>query len=266
MRIVTVLLAGLPWVAPLLAEVESGHARAGLRSGLSSYRPGRPLPVAIRMVVDPGWHSYWVNPGEGGMPLKAVWTLPAGWRVGDLKQPVPRRFMTGALPGFGYEGEVVFLTELLPPADAAGVADCKVKLSWLTCSDDACVPGKVELALTVPQGDGAAGVDAPEIDAAAAKIPVALEGLALELVEQGATLRFLLRGPTGFDPSDCDVFVATPQVVNPADRTSFVREGEVWIAEFRKNEYAADPVSLVDVVLAGGKLVRPVAVTWRREK
>jgi len=264
MKFTTLLAAGLPWVAPLSAGVKSGHASASLLQGADSYQAGRPVPVAIRLAIDPGWHSYWVNPGEGGMPLKALWTLPPGWQAGALRQPVPKRFMTGELPGFGYEGEVLFLTELLPPAGASGMADLKVKLSWLTCDDDSCVPGSAELPLSLPAGDGAAGAGAPRIAAAAAKIPAALDGLVLEVGEKGARLDFSLRGPEGFDPTGCEVFVATPQVVDPAEPPVFRQQAGIWTASARKNEYASAPATLVEVVLAGGKLVRPVTVTWRR--
>jgi len=263
MKITTLLAASLPWVAPLSAGVKSGHASASLLQGSDSYQAGRPVTVAIRLSIEPGWHSYWVNPGEGGMPLKALWTLPPGWQAGGLRQPVPKRFMTGELPGFGYEGEVLFLTELLPPAGASGVADLKVKVSWLTCNDDSCVPGSAELSGSLPAGDGGPGAEAPRIAAAAAMIPAPLEGLALEVVEQGGRLDFLLRGPEGFDPTGCEVFIATPQVVDPAEAPVFQRQGEVWAASARKNEYASAPATRVELVLAGGKLVRPVTVAWR---
>jgi thiol:disulfide interchange protein DsbD len=260
------MLAGLSFTSLWAADVKSGHATAGLVAGVTSYRPGVVVPVVIRLTMDPGWHSYWINPGEAGLPLKARWTLPEGWQAGELRQPLPKRFMTGELAGFGYEGEALFLVDLTPPAGAAGEARCQVKLSWLTCNDSSCVPGKAELELTLPAGDGAPSPDAALLEKAAARMPRPLEGLVLDVVDQGKTLRLSLRGPADFDPTGCEVFVATPQVVDPAARPAFVREGGHWSAVVRKNEYADGPATLVELVLAGGKLSKPVSVLWRSEK
>lgn len=265
-RLPILMLAGLSLAAPSLADVQSGHATAGVVAGLSSYRPGEAVPVALRLTMEPGWHSYWINPGEAGVPLKAVWTLPEGWKAGELRQPVPKRFTTGGLAGFGYEGEALFLVDLIPPATAAGEARCRVKLSWLTCNDDSCVPGTAELDLALPAGDGSASPEAARLAAAAEGMPRPLEGLRLEVEDRGATLRLSLRGPAGFDPTGCEVFVATPQAVDPAERPAFVREDGLWVAVVRKNEYAEGPAALLELVLAGGKISRPTSVLWRAAK
>lgn len=266
MRFPMLMLAGLSLATPLQADVKSGRATAGLLAGASSYRPGGAVPVAVRLAMDPGWHSYWINPGEAGMPLKAVWTLPEGWQAGELRQPVPKRFMTGELAGFGYEGEVLFLVDLIPPAGAAGDARCQVKLSWLTCNDSSCVPGRAELELTLPAGDGSPSPQAALLAAAAERLPRPLDGLVLDVVDQGKTLRFSLRGPESFDPAGCEVFVATPQAVDPAERPVFARDGGGWTTVVRKNEYAEGPATLVELVLAGGKISKPVRVLWRAAK
>ena len=31
-------------------------------------RPGHAALIGFRMVPEPGWHSYWSNPGEAGFP------------------------------------------------------------------------------------------------------------------------------------------------------------------------------------------------------
>lgn len=266
LRTPILILAGLALVSPLRADLKSGHAAAGLLTGLRSYRPGQAVPVVLRLTMDPGWHSYWVNPGEAGVPLKAKWTLPAGWQAGELRQPVPKRFATGGLVGFGYEGEALFLVDLTPPVEAAGDAHCRVKLSWLTCNDDSCVPGTVELDLLLPAGDGSASPEAALATAAAERMPRTLDGLRLEVEDQGESLRLTLRGPEGFDPTGSEVFFATPQAVDPAERPVFVREGGLWSSVVRKNEYAEGPVALLEVVLAGGKIFRPTSVLWRAAK
>lgn len=85
-----------------IAAVRSGKAEVDWLSVSATVAPGKPVQTALRLVVDPGWHTYWENPGEGGMGISVKWDLPAGWTAGALEHPVPQRFMTGELAGFGY--------------------------------------------------------------------------------------------------------------------------------------------------------------------
>ena len=39
------------------------------------------------MRTRPGWHGYWLNPGDAGLPMSVEWTLPAGWSVGAAALP-----------------------------------------------------------------------------------------------------------------------------------------------------------------------------------
>ena len=266
MKISVLLAAGLPLVAPLFAAVKSGHAEAELMAGVSTYEAGKTFQVAIRLKVDPGWHTYWINAGVGGMPVKATWTLPEGWTAGELQQPVPKRFMTGDLPGFGYEGETVFLVDLTPPAGATGEAECKVKLAWLTCDDRACVPGDAELSVKLPAGDGKTGKGAELVKAAEQKIPVKKElGFMVREHRDSLVLLFIDAGET--DLSDVSAFPATPDVVDPTDPIKIGnRTIDTWMASVKKSEYAEGPVTQLDIVVAGGKLKQPLLLSWRAEK
>ena len=124
MKLPILMATALPLFSNVFAGVKSGHAEAELLSGVSSFQVGKPVPLGIRLKFDPGWHGYWINPGEAGMPLSAKWTLPEGWKAGELRHPVPKSFKTGELSGFGYEGEAVYLVDLVPPAGASDAAEC----------------------------------------------------------------------------------------------------------------------------------------------
>lgn len=264
MKISALVAVGLPFVTIASAAEKSGHAEASLLRGTASYQAGKPVPLGIKLDIDPGWHGYWINPGEGGMPLSAKWTLPEGWKAGELRHPVPKRFMTGELPGFGYEGEAVYLVDLIPPEDASGEAEVKVKLSWLTCSDDACVPGNAELSLTLSAGDGAAGEHAAALAEAGKTIPREAEGMKLDVKEAEGRISLRLSAPEGTDLAGVSVFPATPQVVDAAAPISFALKEGIWSAEVPKNEYADGEIALLDIVLAGGGLERPLVVSWRK--
>lgn len=266
MKFSLLMAASLPFLSTALAGVKSGHAEAELISGSASYQAGKPVAVGIKLKFDTGWHGYWINPGEAGMPLSAKWTLPEGWKAGELRNPVPKRFKTGELSGFGYEGEAVYRVDLTPPASATGEAEFKVKLSWLTCNDSACVPGDVELSLKLPAGDGAAGPAAEAIAAAEKKMPVPAKDASLGLKESGNTLTLTLTGPESLDLTGAKAYPATPQVVADTAELVFERKEGDWVAEAPKNEYAEGEIALLDIVIHGGKVAEPISVAWRAAK
>lgn len=266
MKLSLLMAASLPFLSTATAGVKSGHAEAELISGNTSYQARKPVPVGIRLKIDTGWHGYWINPGEAGMPLSAKWTLPDGWKAGELRNPVPKRFKTGELSGYGYEGEAVYLVELTPPAGASGEADFKVKLSWLTCNDSACVPGDVELSLKLPAGDAAAGPAAGMIAAAEKKMPAPAKDTALTLKEAGGILTLTVTGPDSLDLTGAKAFPATPQVVADTSDLVFERKEGAWVAQAPKNEYAEGQIPLLDIVIYGGKVADPISVAWRAAK
>lgn len=118
----------------------------------SDFEAGKPLNIAIRMEISDGWHSYWKNPGDSGMPLQINWNLPEGFTVSEIKWPAPERFEFEGLVSYGYENEVIFLTEITPPASYIKDKDAKIEatMRWLVCSDSMCLPGEKEISLSQP--------------------------------------------------------------------------------------------------------------------
>lgn len=245
-----------------LAAVRSGKAEADWISTSGTAEAGKPVQTAVRLVLDAGWHTYWKNPGEGGMEISVKWELPEGWTAGELEQPVPKRFMTGDLPGFGYEGTVVFPVTFTAPAGFSGEAKLKGKVSWLTCNDDSCVPGNAELELTLAAGAPAPTNEAGLIAGALEKIPQAEKGAVLKVEEKEKTLVLAVSGVDLAERSE--VFPATPQVVDAGAEFKFVKDGDSWKAEVAKSEYVAAPVKELVLVAAGKGGTNPVAVGWKR--
>ncbi len=244
------------------AAVRSGKASADWITTSATFESGKPVQTAIRLVLDEGWHTYWLNPGEGGMKFSVTWELPAGWRAGELEHPVPKRFMTGDLPGFGYEGTVIFPVKFTPPTGFEGKAKLKGKVSWLTCNDDSCIPGQAELELSLNHGPPAPTPEAELIAGALQNVPARqTDGPILRVIEKPKTLALTIAG-LQHDPAGSEIFPATPQAINPAAKFAFIREGDQWTAEVSKNEYATEPIRELTLVLAGKSTHPPLALTW----
>jgi DsbC/DsbD-like thiol-disulfide interchange protein len=249
--------------ATLAAEpVKSGKAKVQLIAASSTYQAGEPIKAAIDFHVDRGWHTYWTNPGEGGMPLRVKWTLPEGWKAGELEWPMPIRFKTGDLPGFGYEGRFLVQVSLTPPSNATGAVDISAKLDWLTCNDGACVPGNAQVSLALQQGENAPTVHSELIESRAAELPVPLEGAALEAARNGAHVVLVLKLPEGFEEAPSEVFPATRNVVDPGAVFKFEREGDHWKATIGASEYLEGEPEALELVMRIKGMDRPAKVTW----
>ncbi|EIZ84961.1 thiol:disulfide interchange protein [Methylobacterium sp. GXF4] len=164
--------------------------RASLVAEPVAVAGAQPFTLAVRMQVKPGWHVYWRNPGDSGLPPEVTWTLPAGFNAGAIRWPAPERIAIATLMNYGYEGEVTLLVPVTPPPslDPADPVRIQAKLTYLVCETE-CVPGSADLALTLPVGE-----PRPDADQAAlfARARTALPTPALwplRLSSQGDTLQ-----------------------------------------------------------------------------
>ncbi|MBV9827637.1 MAG: thioredoxin family protein [Alphaproteobacteria bacterium] len=119
--------------------------------------PGRPLWVDLHLDIEHGWHVYWRNPGDSGLPTEIEWTLPAGYSAGDIVWPTPERFVVGTIGNYGYADAADLLVPLTVPADATpgGTQHLAAHATWLVCSD-ICIPGETVLTLDLPVAASAA--------------------------------------------------------------------------------------------------------------
>ena len=99
----------------LAVPVKTPHVEAEIISRLAAVQPGQPIEVALRLKIIDHWHTYWLNPGDSGLPTKLSWTLPEGVSAGPIEWPYPKLLPLGPLMNFGFEGEVLHLVKLQTP-------------------------------------------------------------------------------------------------------------------------------------------------------
>jgi len=99
----------------------------------------------IYFELEPGWHVYWVNPGDSGEPPSVKWTLPAGITAEQMLFPIPKRLPLGPLMDYGYEGKVAFPIRLtLAKKLASKKIHLTASVNWLVCRE-VCIPGNALL-------------------------------------------------------------------------------------------------------------------------
>ena len=99
--------------------------------------------------MDPEWHTYWKNPGESGLPTEIDWALPEGFTASALHMPTPEILDFAGSITYGYEGTILHLIEITPPASLSETSiNLAGEVSWLECKES-CIPGDAEVSLTL---------------------------------------------------------------------------------------------------------------------
>ncbi len=122
------------------------HARARIEP--ISVRGNR-ARVLVTLLVDPGWHVSWRNPGESGLPTRLSWSLPVGVRVSDETWPVPVITHTPVGDTHTLEGEIPWVVEFR--VDSASTVDRLIGLTmrYGVCRD-VCIPEQLTVQGVLP--------------------------------------------------------------------------------------------------------------------
>lgn len=230
------LMAGLFQAVPVHAAQSVTTARAehvALDAALqAAAKPGATDWVAFHFAIAPGWHLYWTNPGETGLPTEVKWTLPRGVSAGDTRWPVPERFTTGNIVNYGFERAVTLLVPLKTTAPP-GAAVAKADLSWLLCAQ-MCIPQSATMSfpLIAPFGDAA------RFAPALAALPKGFHGTA-RVTTAAHTITLTLSGAAlqGADPDAIRFFPATRRAVDDATLPEIFRSGDTLTVTFAQHKH-----------------------------
>ncbi|WP_363378205.1 protein-disulfide reductase DsbD domain-containing protein [Brevundimonas sp.] len=214
MRSLSAVLIGLfLWLAalPADAQVQRTERIAAELVPMSQWAaPGSTAVVAVRQDIEPGWHTYWRNPGDSGGPTELDWTLPGGVEAGEIVWPLPERQRLQSLMNYGYSDQVYLPVPIEIPADAApgSVLSLSVDALFMVCSDQMCVPDQLTLTLDLRVNDG----EAPLNRAHGAVIARILEtaprpgDLTARVTRQGEELLLSVTGEALTDEGLSDVY------------------------------------------------------------
>jgi thiol:disulfide interchange protein DsbD len=145
------------WLVALIClaalTTRAAHTQATLVLSHESAQPGNTIWAGVDLKMEPGWHTYWKNPGEAGMATKIDWKLPPGVTAGNIQWPLPEKLPPFEVTTYGYSDEVMLLVPLtigtnVPP----GPITLTANLSWLECKD-VCIPGKTTVEATLNIGN-----------------------------------------------------------------------------------------------------------------
>jgi len=130
------------------------HSAARLIAGaMSKNHDAAFLRAGIEIRLDPGWLTYWRDPGDSGAPPTFDFSGSENVKSVNVLWPAPERIPDGAGGNsIGYRSHVILPLHVVPMDDAKQTA-LRLKLQYDVCSN-ICIPVESNLVLNL-SGDGA---------------------------------------------------------------------------------------------------------------
>ena len=148
-----IYLTNLLCVLPFLGAKEKEQpAKLQVISETEGIEPGKTFYLGLHIQHDKGWHTYWKNPGDVGMPPKIEWkAIPEGFSPEPVVWASPEIHKMGIIDVQSFHGEVLHIHPIQAPADLkpGSKVTLKGQLSWLMCARK-CIPAWQEVEITLP--------------------------------------------------------------------------------------------------------------------
>ena len=151
-------------------KLYASNSNITILSDTYSIQPGENFLVGIKFELEKDWHTYWKNPGDAGEGANIEWILPEGLKASKILWPGPERIPVEPLMTFGYNNEVVLLTELTAAQTLIFPLKIKANVNWFTCKD-ICIPQEGVVDLVLNKGNSFPSIDSKEINRYLKKVP-----------------------------------------------------------------------------------------------
>lgn len=114
-------------------------------------RPNDSFTVGLHQSIQPGFHTYWRNPGTIGLPTQIEWNLPPGFKASPLQWSRPTHSQMADYRIWGYRDEALLLAHIEAPSrlSVGSPITLEAKVSWMCCGKQ-CYPGFKTLTITLP--------------------------------------------------------------------------------------------------------------------
>lgn len=125
--------------------------QVALLADTDGVKAGSTFQIGIQLEMKRGWHVYWENPGDSGIPTTAELEGPDGFEIGRVRFPCPTRHEEeGDIVSYIHEGTVLLLADVRAPAklESGAKLEFRVACDWLVCTDY-CLPGSGKAALVL---------------------------------------------------------------------------------------------------------------------
>lgn len=225
--------------------------RLSILSDHSTVAPGQEFSLGVRFQIEDGWHLYWKNPGDTGMPPSFEFDLPGSVTLGEARWPAPKAYeQPGGMLDYIHEDElmVIFPATLAEEAPAGEAIEIAIKSVWLVC-EEVCLrgEGKASVSLAVEK-EPERSMDQSLFDAARRALPRPIPEERWTFKREADTVSIRVPGATSL------TFIPDPST-SPAlvDRAGESRARGPWLSMRIDPEGVPDSFSGILVAESVGK-------------
>ncbi|MBN8543748.1 MAG: thioredoxin family protein [Alphaproteobacteria bacterium] len=245
MRLIAALI-GLCFAAPSFAQEVDGKTLVQVtpKVQMSFLKQNEQGWIGVEFQIEDGWHIYWQNSGDSGMPPDIAIAEHDDIEIGPIAWPAPERMAEGDFMTYGHQG-VVTLLRPITMKNTVKSATIDAKVSWLVCKE-ICIPGSADVTFALPKEE-------PLWDAIAG-LPDDADWMGTYAVNDDTlTMRFAL--PKGVNAEDAQWFPLHDGVVKNSAEQVVEQDGKMLTITTKKG--AQPPREEYDgVLVAQGKQYR----------
>lgn len=239
--LLSVAASHLAHAEPASKRVENEQITVRLLADHASLAAGQTFQLGLQLEPSEGWHTYWRNPGDSGLPTRIQWTLPPGVTAGDIQWPTPQAAAVGCMMNYGYEQPALLVVPLTLASNiSTETIHIQATAKWLVCADT-CIPQQGNFSLSLPVGELPSKANQQLFAYARKTMPtqVAANGQ-IRMVDGHARLHW--------KPTDIDftawtklrLFPLTTELIDHAAAQAFLTDGKELYASVMQNEYFSE--------------------------
>ena len=124
-----------------LASVDTSHAKIELLVETNEIVVNEDFVIGIKFEIEPGWHIYWKNPGDSGLPAEIEWKNIESIEFKKFLWPSPEKTPEEPLMTYGYYNEVVLPAIFSVDSDYIKNGPSIFEIDFLIC-EKICIPEK----------------------------------------------------------------------------------------------------------------------------
>ena len=129
--------------------VEQGQVRLLTSGGLQG--TNNHYLIGIEIALEPGWKTYWRNPGESGIPTEINFSSSSNLKNAETFYPIPTTHFDGYSNSIVYFDHVIFPIKVVPE-DPNLPINLHTLVTYGLC-ETVCIPGEVALDTTLFPND-----------------------------------------------------------------------------------------------------------------
>jgi len=221
-------------------------SEATLHVEKTAITPGESFSVALQLAHPDEWHSYYLNSGGLELPPAISWTLPEGFKAGQIQWPTPEVKDSFTGKSFIYSGSPVFLVEIQSPdsIEPGQTYSFTAEAEWQICKTT-CIEEDKSFTFTVTAAEESI-VDAFEaeiFDTAQKSLPIDPTDWKITAQSDGGEIRLKIGGADA-ETQITDFIPNEPFVSSLSDEGKIERDGDDWILTLKRRsiDYLDNPI------------------------